>query len=451
MAGAQAADLPVKATPVQYVKICSLYGAGFFYIPGTDTCIKIGGFIRAEVNVNAHNSFNPIVSGGDARFNRNSDTVNWRARGVVTFDTRSQTEYGTLRSYIAIGEQANNGASGSSIGTYSNRMFIQWAGFTAGLASSYFDFYVTPRYSNTTNILGSDTGGSGDMVFAYTAQLGNGLSATLSAENPDARRTAIYKAGTAISPLGTVTDSYAGLNGWPDIVANLRIDQAWGSAQIMGAVHQVAANYYGATEGTGHPDDKLGWAVGAGLKLNSPWAKGDSFTAQVTWAQGALSYVGSGLGGFAIYNGADVGVGYVTDAVYSPAGGDLELTEGWSVVAGADHHWSSQWKTSLYGGYGAINYNGTATSLLNLTVCGTAACGGLGPDFSFWQIGTRTVWTPVKNLDLSVDVLYNRLQTSYDGATAVLAPGGGKPTGPYHVSDQDVWQVMFRAQRNFWP
>jgi hypothetical protein len=41
MSGAQAADLPVKAKAVEYVRICSLYGAGFFYIPGTDTCIKL--------------------------------------------------------------------------------------------------------------------------------------------------------------------------------------------------------------------------------------------------------------------------------------------------------------------------------------------------------------------------------------------------------------------------
>ena len=49
IAGAQAADLPVKAKPVQYVKICSLYGAGFYYIPGTDTCIKIGGWVRQQI------------------------------------------------------------------------------------------------------------------------------------------------------------------------------------------------------------------------------------------------------------------------------------------------------------------------------------------------------------------------------------------------------------------
>jgi hypothetical protein len=45
-AGAQAADMPVKATPVQYVKVCSLYGDGFYYIPGTDTCLKLGGYMR---------------------------------------------------------------------------------------------------------------------------------------------------------------------------------------------------------------------------------------------------------------------------------------------------------------------------------------------------------------------------------------------------------------------
>ena len=67
MTGAQAADLPVKAKPVEYVKICSLYGAGFYYIPGTDTCIRIGGHIRAEVSFNC------------AR-HRHSELGHWRRR-----------------------------------------------------------------------------------------------------------------------------------------------------------------------------------------------------------------------------------------------------------------------------------------------------------------------------------------------------------------------------------
>ena len=52
VAGAQAADMPVKAAPVQYVKICSLYGDGFYYIPGTDTCLKLGGYLRVQAEYN---------------------------------------------------------------------------------------------------------------------------------------------------------------------------------------------------------------------------------------------------------------------------------------------------------------------------------------------------------------------------------------------------------------
>jgi Porin subfamily len=66
MSGAQAADLPVKAKAVEYVRICSLYGAGFYYIPGTDTCIKLGGYLRVDVlaNTNSDASGNTTGAGG---------------------------------------------------------------------------------------------------------------------------------------------------------------------------------------------------------------------------------------------------------------------------------------------------------------------------------------------------------------------------------------------------
>ena len=65
VAGAQAADLPVKAAPVEYVKICSLYGAGFYYLPGTDICVKIGGYVRGQYYVNNGTapSANPFFQG----------------------------------------------------------------------------------------------------------------------------------------------------------------------------------------------------------------------------------------------------------------------------------------------------------------------------------------------------------------------------------------------------
>ena len=63
MSGAQAADLPVKAKAVEYVRICSLYGAGFYYIPGTDTCIKLGGYLRMDVAVNTNSDDTGNTSG----------------------------------------------------------------------------------------------------------------------------------------------------------------------------------------------------------------------------------------------------------------------------------------------------------------------------------------------------------------------------------------------------
>src|SRR5579863_10387881 len=104
---AQAADLPVKARPVQYVKVCSLYGAGFYYMPGTDMCIKIGGWVRAEVTYgdNGNITWGPF----NANLNQRTTTnFTMRARGYITADAREQTSYGVARGYIAVGIATND-------------------------------------------------------------------------------------------------------------------------------------------------------------------------------------------------------------------------------------------------------------------------------------------------------------------------------------------------------
>ena len=134
VAGAQAADLPVKAKPVQYVKICSLYGVGFYYIPGTDMCIKIGGWVRAEAAWGVNGS-STNVQNGDVN-NRFTNNNWWRIRGYITADARDQTEYGTVRGYLAVGLSTNTtGVDGASNQFSANRAFIQWAGFTFGRAA----------------------------------------------------------------------------------------------------------------------------------------------------------------------------------------------------------------------------------------------------------------------------------------------------------------------------
>src|SRR6202521_5207942 len=95
MSGAQAADLPVKAKAVEYVRICSLYGAGFFYIPGTDTCIKLGGYLRADTTFNSGGTQGaPAWSGDSGAQDRYRNYFTTRSRLALTVDTRTATEYG---------------------------------------------------------------------------------------------------------------------------------------------------------------------------------------------------------------------------------------------------------------------------------------------------------------------------------------------------------------------
>src|SRR5882724_10118064 len=87
MCGAQAADLPVKAKAVEYVRICSLYGAEFFYIPGTDTCIKLGGYLRVETVLNGSGLYNSNYSGVQGAQNRLTNYYLARSREDFNIDT----------------------------------------------------------------------------------------------------------------------------------------------------------------------------------------------------------------------------------------------------------------------------------------------------------------------------------------------------------------------------
>ena len=454
--GAQAADLPVKAKPVQYVKICSLYGVGFYYIPGTDMCIKIGGWVRAEYAYGDNGS----ITWGWANANRNDRTTNnstWRSRGYITADARDQTAYGTVRGYIAVGLNDND-TTGAPAGFSGNRAFIQWAGFTFGLAQSFFDFYSVPATSYWGSFPSSDTGDGGWKVAGYTAQFGNGLSATIAAEMR--RTTQIqrgFAGGAAFSPV--FPNQYGGFQS-PDVVGNLRVDQAWGSVQVMGALHQVNATYYEATPGSGHPDDKWGFAVGGGIKLNAPMiGQGDFFQAQVNYTQGALRYVfNTPNTNWSKVDGNSAGFGLLSDAVYggtlggvdAAAASDLELTTAWNVNAAYEHVWNTQWKTSLYGGYAAVNYSETANVLACNNNPNTPAA-NCDNDFSTWWIGSRTQWNVTKDFYMGVDVMYAKLQSANWGQRGVQPNTSLSAAGTLPQSDQDQLMFRFRVHRDFYP
>ena len=185
MSGAQAADLPVKAKAVEYVKVCSLYGAGFYYIPGTDTCIKLGGYLRAEIAFNATGVYRDARPGTatPASSNRLSNYYHlpFASGPQHRHPHRDRIRRGPhlFRLRRSPGPPALTRIAGGSLGVYF--AFIQFAGFTFGKAVSQFD---TPWSGYPGNIPRPDRRRrhvTGINQFSYTAQFGNGVSATISA------------------------------------------------------------------------------------------------------------------------------------------------------------------------------------------------------------------------------------------------------------------------------
>jgi hypothetical protein len=305
MSGAQAADLPVKAKAVEYVKICSLYGAGFYYIPGTDTCIKIGGYIRADLNIHGGNGGQPWWNGDGAFQDRYANQYNEYVRLAVTLDTRTATEYGVVRTFGQFDTTFATEGQSSSINTGSSTnaagiagaaqanyvglgytglefAFVQFAGFTFGKSASAFN---TPWHGFPGNNTGFLVGGydtvTGINNVQYTAQFGNGVSGTIGIDDGSAsgyNRTQIFNAtlvglpgafslnaalaqgapntanqangnlGLYGSPSSLITTTGTAYSGAyvPDFVGNIKVDQAWGMFQVSGAIHDVSPGYWGA-------------------------------------------------------------------------------------------------------------------------------------------------------------------------------------------------------------
>jgi hypothetical protein len=402
--GAQAADLPVKAKPVEYVRICSLYGAGFYYMPGTDTCIKFGGYAQSDwlANTNSDNTGNVSTQAGAK--NRYTNGYMTRARADLNIDTRTATEYGVLRTYYdmvftwttdsyfgtgdgrtvysplgsgtTIFSAPNNGGAGAvaggTLGVY--HAFIQWAGFTLG--HTYAPFSMP--WQNYPGDQGFDglVGGGGTVTgvnqFTYTWDLGAGNSVSLGAVD----QTQYYQAGVmnlgGPGPLGANTIGILGVTGgglgvfggsdyggpmFPDIQANFRSDTAAYTWQVSGALHNNHVAYYGingiagsAIENNNHPDDLWGGAVSGGFTIkNIPTGPGDTIKATATATWGATRYniqdLASGFGAVSLY-----GPGSSSAAAYS--GFALAVAPDTAFVVGSNQH-----AITTFGGNIGYNHN----------------------------------------------------------------------------------------------
>ena len=264
VSGAQAADaVVVEPEPVEYVRVCDAYGSGFFYIPGTETCIRFSGFVRS--------SYDKIYFDGDsnftgaAGFDRNMTL--WGQRARLNVDTRNETDWGTLRAIYRL----EAGQSNVDVDVDMDVALISLAGFRAGFAGA--NYWSTNHGFGWVNAESVATVASGVVypdgfygfddatIFDYT-WAGDGFSVTIGVEDP--RISYGLAPGGVLPTFGNVTNNgtsgdsranfYAGFNysgdGWGVAFTAVHDSIAWemnnvgifGVSDTGGWAYKVSAN-----------------------------------------------------------------------------------------------------------------------------------------------------------------------------------------------------------------
>ncbi|ANT50737.1 porin [Mesorhizobium amorphae] len=234
VSGARAADAVVVAEPepAEYVKICDVYGSGYFYIPGTETCLRIGGYVRYDIGMGDVGAF----TGAESVDHQDGDVQDtWYKNARATFKTWTgqETELGTLKTYTEtrFNFGNNNRHADTTTGPFDsnpagmksvslNFAWIQLGGLRVGKDESAFNTFIGYA-GNVINDTLVPYGGFDTNVVQYYFDAGNGFSAVLSLEE-----------GAGV--VGTI-DSYV-----PHVVGGVKYTQGWGA--ITGVV-AYDANY----------------------------------------------------------------------------------------------------------------------------------------------------------------------------------------------------------------
>ncbi|MFP1631531.1 porin [Zhengella sp. ZM62] len=346
---AQAADAVVyEPEPVEYVRVCDAYGAGFFYVPGTETCLAISGYVRMQVGGETWKDAGDTASylaNASGAADDTTDGYSIRTRGRVNFDARSDTEWGTLRSFVRIqGTWGTNGDGNVSF----DQAFIELGGLRMGYSESAWAQTQNGGASNW-GVSVSDTG----MYYGYQQRhliaytfAGNGFAATISLEHDS----------DTLNAAGTALVSSADANDWiPDVVGKVSYNAGWGAVWAK-AAYDSDASIVAGRQGE--------WAASLGMQYNIPNMNGSSLR----------------LVGF-----------YASDPNAYSVGSE------WSVGAAYNHVFSNTFSASL--GFQYLN---------DIDFDGNGLYDG-GPDA--WATELSMVWTPVQNFEVRSELAYQRADT----------------------------------------
>jgi len=252
VSGAQAADAIVAAEPepMEYVRVCDAFGTGYFYIPGTETCLKIGGEVRVTLSANENNA--PFGTPAN-------DDFDSAVRARLAFEAKNDSEIGTIGSYIRI-QADSQGASTTDVGVTLDQAYITVGGFKVGRSLTWAD----------------DWGLAGESDSFFGNAKFNTATYTYSSD--------AFTVGLGVDDLSDeFTDNEVGLEGVVSAslgVATVTVNGVYDFGSEEGAIAGVLA----ADVGPGTFALAAAWASGqsVGYDFTSEWTVGAAYTFQAT-------------------------------------------------------------------------------------------------------------------------------------------------------------------------
>ncbi len=401
--GTQAADaVIVEPEPVEYVRVCDAYGTGFFYIPGTETCISFNGFVRsAYEKLYIDGVIDGSLVGGVATSDP-SFTL-WGQRARLNVDTRNETDWGTLRAQYRL----EGGQSNTDVDIDMDRALISIAGFRFGFSDNYWSTNHGYGWINGESVASNASGiayedglyGFDDATLADYTFAANGFAVTVGAEDP---RISYGRDG-----FGNGTNA-GGTDGRANFYAGFNWSGSWGGLAFTAAHDSLApeVNSVGVTTDVG------GWAykVSANLDL-SGFVPGGTIAAY---------YMDDG--------------DFNTDYVHTNL-----LTENpesiWGVAAQMDLSSEFQFWANYWHADGGNAITGGAPSLVagNAPIAGTIQEGDVG------QFAIGVNWYPAAAPGFHIKTTY--FNGTVDNSASSLVNGS---VGAGSTFDYDGWVVTIR-------
>ncbi|MBB4077210.1 hypothetical protein GGR08_001537 [Bartonella fuyuanensis] len=265
-----ASTVVAEPEPVEYIRVCDAYGKGYFYIPGTETCMRLSGNIRADFiggdNINATT---------ETELNNKRKTYSASSRLTLVFQAASETEMGTLRSYARIYSSWSNG--NDQAGAKLSAAYIELGGFRVGLDDTIFNSWtggygnvindnsIAPSGTTRTNFISYTFSGDSGFSAIIGVELGNNADTLLGkTETNEAVKFYIEKDG--ISVLADILPSKAIKNYTPNVVLGIKFMQKWGGFSAVTAYDTYYKKWAGKIRTDFNINDRFNLWFMAGYK-----------------------------------------------------------------------------------------------------------------------------------------------------------------------------------------